>query len=331
MFLDRGVSEVTRIQAHIARAEGVAAARDLGGLTQLQQVVRALLLEELAVYRERGVFPKNPDFETYEPYFIDAEGTRCAMAHLMEFGGAGELVARIAATRNNARVHELADEPELLAWLEASGLTVDEAAAIQPTYGPSYNADCICNSSFSTSGEEKSTGVLEVTLVAPDEKDALDSDQLSTLTRARIDAVHGVTEGYTVGAELTVRATQNAPGGAKALVALSPMNDGPNPYAKQIADGIYQDCSSDAFAKAHPLTSPQIADAWLAGGVTQCRAKLKTVDPGWAEETSGGGPMGLGGCSAQGGHVSAASSMAILIAILGVLAARRAARTLFAA
>jgi hypothetical protein len=43
-------------------------------------------------------------------------------------------VDRVARTRNLARIPELADEPELLEWLVETGLTLDEAAWIQPAY-----------------------------------------------------------------------------------------------------------------------------------------------------------------------------------------------------
>jgi hypothetical protein len=86
--------------------------------------------------RERGRFPKNRDFPGQRvPYFIDADGTRCAMAHLIECAGDSGLVARVARTRNNARVRELADDPELVAWLDRNGITLREAARIQPQYG----------------------------------------------------------------------------------------------------------------------------------------------------------------------------------------------------
>jgi hypothetical protein len=42
------------------------------------------------------------------PYFIDARGVRCAMAQLIELAGGAALVHRIARTRNNAYVRELA-------------------------------------------------------------------------------------------------------------------------------------------------------------------------------------------------------------------------------
>jgi hypothetical protein len=65
---------------------------------------------------------------------VDAAGTRCAIAHLIEAAGEGALVAEIARTRNNAWVREPADDPRVVAWLDANGLTLEEAARIQPSY-----------------------------------------------------------------------------------------------------------------------------------------------------------------------------------------------------
>lgn len=109
------------------------------------------MLEALAEYRARGVFPQNLDLPDRKvPYFVDASGIRCAMAHLIEISGGGALVERIARTRNNATIHELADEPELVAWLGAAGLTLEEAATIQPSYCFEPNASCLCNANSGT-------------------------------------------------------------------------------------------------------------------------------------------------------------------------------------
>jgi hypothetical protein len=56
------------------------------------------------------------------------------MAHLIEASGGGELVARVASERNGAYVRELADEPELVSWLDRNGISLAEASAIQPSY-----------------------------------------------------------------------------------------------------------------------------------------------------------------------------------------------------
>ena len=137
-------AEVLRVQHHLSAAEAFAATRGLADLDPAQRLTRALLLEELARYRAEGVFPKNRDFAGKRPTFIDADGTRCAMAHLMEIGGAADLVDEVARTSNHAYVEELAHDPRFVAWLRAAGLTVEEAARIQPSYCEATAADCVC-------------------------------------------------------------------------------------------------------------------------------------------------------------------------------------------
>src|SRR5262249_60445542 len=94
-------------------------------------------------YRGARRFPRSPGFRDPTPICVDASGTRCAVAALLGAGGEGELVARIARERNFARVAELADEPRLRAWLAATGLTLAEAAAIQPEYC-AFPGDIVC-------------------------------------------------------------------------------------------------------------------------------------------------------------------------------------------
>lgn len=128
-------SESARIQAHLARVEQALLARDVGHLSPRQRLARARHIQVLREYREAGVFPHNHDFAGERvPYFEDAHGTRCAMAHLIWTSGNETLVERVRATANNARIHDLAHDPELLAWLDEAGLSLDEAAMIQPSY-----------------------------------------------------------------------------------------------------------------------------------------------------------------------------------------------------
>jgi uncharacterized protein (TIGR03382 family) len=135
-------AEVDRLQAHFAVVDRELRAADITGLTTEQQIRRASLIEELARYRLRGVFPRNLQFERMTPFFIDDRGVRCAMAHLIETHGGAALVARVAATANNAFVRELAADPEMRAWLVRNGLTVAEAARIQPGYPVTAGARC---------------------------------------------------------------------------------------------------------------------------------------------------------------------------------------------
>lgn len=127
--------EVARIQAHLAAVERELLARDVSHLTPDQRAARARNIAVLRGYRERGIFPHNHDFAGERvPYFVDEHGTLCAMAYLIQQSGSGDLVSRVAATANNARIPELAGDRELVAWLDANGLTLAEAARVQPSY-----------------------------------------------------------------------------------------------------------------------------------------------------------------------------------------------------
>lgn len=66
------------------------------------------------------------------------------MGHLIDSVGGSAIVDFVAANHNLARVHDLAAVPAFMAWLAANGLTVDEAALIQPAYCEAP-ADCTCS------------------------------------------------------------------------------------------------------------------------------------------------------------------------------------------
>jgi hypothetical protein len=128
-------AEIVRIQDHLAAVERELLARDVSHLPSRQRAARAEHIEVLREYRDAGRFPHNHDFPGERvPYFVDGHGTLCAMAYLISRSGRHDLVERVAATRNNAYVPELADDPELVAWLEEAGLSLEEAARIQPSY-----------------------------------------------------------------------------------------------------------------------------------------------------------------------------------------------------
>lgn len=128
--------EADRIRDHLATVERELLARDVSALTSEQRLARATHIRSLREYRNAGVFPHNHDFPGERvPYFVDEHGTLCAMAYLIARSGRGDMVERVRASLNNARIHELAGDAELLAWLDSAGLTIDEAARIQPAYG----------------------------------------------------------------------------------------------------------------------------------------------------------------------------------------------------
>mgnify|MGYP004149923089 CR=1 FL=1 len=92
--------------------------------------------------RPRPVRPPrafDPGDRPRTPVFVDGTGLHCAVGYLM---GVGEpaLVASIVADANEAYVHEL-DRPDVRAWADRHGFTLDELAWIQPGYDP-YMPTC---------------------------------------------------------------------------------------------------------------------------------------------------------------------------------------------
>jgi hypothetical protein len=129
-------AEGVRLRAHFDSVDGELRGADVSRLSATQKATRVELISWLRDYRNASRFPENDRFANREvPFFRDSRGTLCAMAYLIDRSGRGDIVDRIASTRNNAFIHQLADDPALVAWLGESGLSVDEAARIQPTYG----------------------------------------------------------------------------------------------------------------------------------------------------------------------------------------------------
>jgi hypothetical protein len=145
-------AERVRLQAHFDSVERELRARDMPGLTPAQRAARAHLMDILHSYQVRGVFPRNTDFPDRDmPVFIDWWGKRCGFAYLIEQTGNEDLVLRIAATQNNARVPELKDDPDVRRWLTTNGITLAEATRIQPSYGcGSIRGSCPASDGYKT-------------------------------------------------------------------------------------------------------------------------------------------------------------------------------------
>jgi len=128
--------EVARLRAHFDSVDVELRQPDALQLTPAQRTVRSTLIGWLRDYREAGTFPRNDRYPKQAmPFFRDSRGVLCAMAYLIERSGRPDLVNRVALTRNNAFIPELAGDRELHAWLDSVGLSVAEAARIQPSYG----------------------------------------------------------------------------------------------------------------------------------------------------------------------------------------------------
>jgi hypothetical protein len=129
--------EVARLRAHFDSVDAELRLPTGLPLTPAQRLGRTTLIGWLREYREAGSFPRNDRFpERAMPFFRDSRGVLCAMAYLIDRSGRGDLVDRVASTRNNAFIPELAGDTELRTWLDSVGLSVAEAARIQPFYGP---------------------------------------------------------------------------------------------------------------------------------------------------------------------------------------------------
>jgi hypothetical protein len=121
-----------RVRLHLERVEALLRTRMPASLGDTQRATRARMLEHLHAYIERGEFPRNHEVAGRRPHFIDKDGRICAVGYLIE-----QTAGRAAAETINAR-HEwdyVRDIDGIEPWVEASGLSVDELAMIQPSYG----------------------------------------------------------------------------------------------------------------------------------------------------------------------------------------------------
>ncbi len=261
--------EDARITRHLAGAERELRRRDVKHLPVEVRRVRAYLLDALRDYRLAGRYPRNPDHVDQTPYFIDGDGTRCAMAHLLELVGAGALVQRVAAAANNARVHELAGDPELLRFLAAMGFTVDEAARVQPSYCMMYKkAHCFCPGPYSS---ETVSAVVRGVVVG------MDGGQ----PQLRIEEVLSGTA--SVGTQLRVATAASSGTSILARIQASGASEMP---AYWIANGESQ-CSEI-------LVGIQYTEAELISSVmsTDCVASLTAVDPKFGQSACDGSDAG---------------------------------------
>ena len=102
---------------------------------------RLQTLERLHAYWVRGQFPGNRKEPGQVPVFIDERGVACAVAQLLIDSGQRDLAERVQATDNHGYLLEM-KVPGLESWIVGSGLTAEELASIQPSYGFSMMPGC---------------------------------------------------------------------------------------------------------------------------------------------------------------------------------------------
>lgn len=128
-------SEAARLRDHFDAVDAELRARDVSHLTSVQRVRRSTLITWLREYRDAAVFPLNTRVgDRAIPIFRDDRGVLCAMAYLIDRSGRSDVVDRVARTSNYAYIPELSGDSALVQWLDDAGLTLAEAARIQPQY-----------------------------------------------------------------------------------------------------------------------------------------------------------------------------------------------------
>ncbi len=123
--------QVLRASSHYAAVVDELRAADTSCLSEVARAARKQLVDALSAYRERGDFGRGDDEGARVPYFVDAEGRRCAVAELLYVSGELGLIERVRTTNNHAWILDLAGDAAFEGWLATHGLTFDEAARVQ--------------------------------------------------------------------------------------------------------------------------------------------------------------------------------------------------------
>lgn len=133
-------TETEWIQLHLSLVEKTLRSRSTSHLSESQKQNRLAALNYLHGYWQAASFPRNEDYSYRTPIFIDKHDNFCAVGYLVKAIGFEHVSRMISAKTNLAYVKEM-NYPELFAWADAYGFTVDELAWIQPAYPPEYAVD----------------------------------------------------------------------------------------------------------------------------------------------------------------------------------------------
>lgn len=130
-------SDQDRIQMHLRLVEETLRARSTDHLNQGQRVNRFRHLATLRQYWQDGQFPINDRHTQRQPYFVDEQGTHCAVGYLLAEDQSTEMVTAVRNNKNYDYIAAIAQTfPMLPAWADENGFTLDELAWIQPGYAP---------------------------------------------------------------------------------------------------------------------------------------------------------------------------------------------------
>ena len=126
-------SDKDYVQAHLSSVLTILRSNPVDHLNAKQYDSRMRLIELLDAYCLGGNVPVN--YQRFEriPVFIDEHNTYCAVGYLMQQTGHEDMAKRIAAAGNYAWLKDIRD-PELHAWQNTSGFTIEELKLIQGYY-----------------------------------------------------------------------------------------------------------------------------------------------------------------------------------------------------
>src|SRR6218665_1529408 len=129
-------NEHMRLQAHLYYTEQLLREKPVSHLSGKQAYNRALVLDLLNQYTGEAAFPVNLDHPgERRPCFIDVFGNICAVGYLIEQTKGREMAEAINRKHQYDFLLDM-NEPAIAAWADEYGLTLEECAMIQPTYGP---------------------------------------------------------------------------------------------------------------------------------------------------------------------------------------------------
>lgn len=137
--------EDLRIKTHLEYVENLLRQKDVSNLRVEQKENREYLLDLLHEYWTEGIFPRNYEYaDKRVPCFIDKNGRICAVGYLIEQTAGRQVAEKINAEYKYEKLLKMND-PIVYSWVAKSGLTKEECAMIQPTYGtpPSINYNYI--------------------------------------------------------------------------------------------------------------------------------------------------------------------------------------------
>ena len=132
-------SDHERIKFHLTKVIERLQSKDTEDLSDVQNRNRALIINYLQQYEDRGLFPINDVLDIRTPIFKDQYETSCAVAYLLEETGERDLVKEIQTNANYELLFDLAATyTGIDTWTEKYGVELEELALIQPSYLPRY-------------------------------------------------------------------------------------------------------------------------------------------------------------------------------------------------